>query len=294
MKTIGLCTIKPFSLDNLKDHLQGGDYQFISNITTTDEKIDFIIMDTSYLKANQRESSLLFKRGKIILISNDNDEVNINDYLCLYPLNHLIGGNGIAIEREISCILNKYAMNSIWGIRSYLTKDALCKTLTLSATTDVEATTDQMIQNFDYTDMFSASSDYIKLMANELLTNAFYDTIDDNTDRHEKIILNKEKTISFKMGKDRHSIVFSIEDQYGSLARETVIESIRRGMNERRPVQKKGGAKLGLYLIFSHANQFIVNRKKDTRTEIIAIIDCHKRYKYYKEKITSFHFYEDR
>jgi sigma-B regulation protein RsbU (phosphoserine phosphatase) len=46
-------------------------------------------------------------------------------------------------------------------------------------------------------------------------------------------------------------------------------------------------------MIFNHCNQFILNTKKNKRTEVIAIIDNNRRYKKYKERITSFHYFEE-
>jgi sigma-B regulation protein RsbU (phosphoserine phosphatase) len=72
-----------------------------------------------------------------------------------------------------------------------------------------------------------------------------------------------------------------------------VLDNLVRSFKEKSPLDKKDGAGLGLYLTFLHSNQFIVNLRPGFRTEVICIIDKNKRYKQYKSRIRSFHFFEE-
>jgi sigma-B regulation protein RsbU (phosphoserine phosphatase) len=82
-------------------------------------------------------------------------------------------------------------------------------------------------------------------------------------------------------------------DCFGTLSWEKTVENLNRSFTEKTVQHKKGGAGLGLYLSFSHANQFIINRKAGLRTEVLFIIEKNRRYKNYKERIKSFHFFEE-
>jgi sigma-B regulation protein RsbU (phosphoserine phosphatase) len=66
-----------------------------------------------------------------------------------------------------------------------------------------------------------------------------------------------------------------------------------RSFKDKTVMDKKDGAGLGLYLTFLHSNQFIVNFREDCQTEVICVIDKEKRYKQYKERIRSFHFFQE-
>ena len=258
------------------------------------KEADFILMDTNYLEKNTDKISQLKQYGKkTILISNKKDEENINLYLSKYPINHLVGSNSKTIAREIHDTILKKLTNPFWGIDRYLDANFLSQACRIMANDEIEVSVCNVIKQFDFNNTFEASVDYLKLMANELLNNAFFNTTDEEIDRaNKKIILDKDKKIIFTMGKDDHYIIFSIQDDYGLLSRDKIIQCLARSFQEKTPLNKKGGAGLGLYLTFSHSNQLIINREKNIKTEVIIIIDCNRRYKKYKERITSLHFNE--
>ena len=82
-------------------------------------------------------------------------------------------------------------------------------------------------------------------------------------------------------------------DSFGTLTKEKVIQSLHRSFQEKTVEQKQGGAGLGLYLSYSHGHQFIVNSKLGVKTEVIIVIEKNKRYKTYKSRLKSFHFFDE-
>ncbi|MCY4523826.1 MAG: ATP-binding protein [Halobacteriovoraceae bacterium] len=277
----------------LKKDKEIEDYKFILLDQIEIEKADFILIDANYLE-KYKEGLLQLRRypQKIILISNKKDEDNINLFLSQYPINHLVGFNSKAIIKEIYDTMLKCLTNPFWGIDRYLKANFLSQACRIKSSDEIETSVYKIIEQFNFSNTFKSSVDYLKLMANELITNAFFNTIDGNADRRQKVITEKNKKIIFTMGKDKHHIIFSIQDDYGLLTRDTIIQCLTRSFREKTPLKQKGGAGLGLYITFSYANQLIINSEKNKRTEVIIIIDCNRRYKKYKERITSLHFHE--
>ena len=281
-------------IKKLKNDIIVEDFEFIFRDQMDLNDADFILIDTNYLEEDKNKISLLKKYAKkTILISHKQDEENINLYLAKYPINHLVGFNSRTILKEVHDTILKRLTDPFWGIDRYLDANFLSQACKITNNHDIETLAYKIIEQFNFSNTFEASVDYLKLMANELINNAFFNTIGPEIDRsNQNITLSDEKKIIFTMGKDEQYIIFSILDEYGLLTREKAIECISRSFQEKTPQNKKGGAGLGLYLTFAHSNQLIINRKKNERTEVIIIIDCNKRYKKYKERITSLHFHE--
>jgi sigma-B regulation protein RsbU (phosphoserine phosphatase) len=101
------------------------------------------------------------------------------------------------------------------------------------------------------------------------------------------------RQVQLALGMDDKGVALSVQDSFGGLSYSTLIESLRRSFAEKTAMDKKDGAGLGLYLTFLHSNQFIINFRENFRTEVICIIDKNKRYKNYKQRIRSFHFFQE-
>jgi sigma-B regulation protein RsbU (phosphoserine phosphatase) len=71
-----------------------------------------------------------------------------------------------------------------------------------------------------------------------------------------------------------------------------IINAIERGYREKSPKAETKGAGLGLYMTYSLSNLFLVSRRPRVSTEIVCVIENTKRYRKYKERITSFHYFE--
>ena len=277
----------------LKNDIVVENFKFIFEDQIEPKDADFILMDTLCLEEESKLSLLKNYGQKTILISDKKDEDNIKLYLTKYPINHLVGFNSRTILKEVHDAILKKLTDPFWGIDRYLDVNFLSQACKITNNHDIETLAYKVIEQFNFSNTFEASIDYLKLIANELINNAFFNTINPESERsNQNITLSDENKIIFTMGKDEQYIIFSILDEYGLLTRKKAIECISRSFQEKTPQNKKGGAGLGLYLTFFHSNQLIINRERDKRTEVIIIIDCNKRYKKYKERITSLHFHE--
>ncbi len=261
---------------------------------------NYIITDISQIK--KIDEPILLEHGeKIILLSDKSDEENISTYLEHYPINHLIGTTGNNVSHEIDIVLKKLCSINIWGLKPYFPDSTRIIQQGIENTHDLDNIVTKNLSQLNLEQYFDSPIDYLKLIANELLTNALYngiahrDSLNPRKEisRKEDVFLKGSELILFSCGANASAIGISVQDSFGKLDRTKVVAGLVRGFKEKKALDKQGGAGLGFYVIYNHCNQLIINVKRNSRTEVIALIDHNRRYKKYKERITSFHFYEE-
>jgi len=231
------------------------------------------------------------------LISSLSDEDNILKVLKTSSLNHLIGRNAKKMKLEI--VNNLKQMFAPKGLSNYINCSKNIAHLVLSKNDFSKV--NSILDKFNYDHCFQSPVDYLKIISNELLTNAIYhsgsgeDFIKrSQMDRNISPILSEEEAIVFTVGSDENYIAISVKDSTGRLKRSDIVNNLVRSFESKQHENKEGGAGLGLYLAYSYSNQFIVNTIDGKSSEVICIIDVNKRLKAYKERITSFHYFEQK
>ena len=141
---------------------------------------------------------------------------------------------------------------------------------------DISQQIEQFLSTFDFNEYFESPASYLHFMSLELVNNIIM---------HGGV---QETELSFI--KSKNYVAIRVKDQVGKLDRDTIVNSIYGGYEEKTPRQSGQGAGLGLYLTYSQCNQLWVNLLPNVSTEIVCLIESNKRYKKYKERITSFHF----
>ena len=238
-------------------------------------------------------------RNKLYFISDRNDEENI-EIIKKYFLSHLIGFDELRTATEIIQHSKIFESKSMWGPSLYLAQGVLTDAISFSDSKREMTKIPELIKKQKWEDFFDSPSDYINLMANELVSNALYNGPEGKRngahypiDRKDPVFLKGSELIQLHIGIDHQCALLSVIDCFGTLSKEKVIESLYRSFKEKTVENKKGGAGLGLYLSYSHGNQFIVNSKAGVKTEVIILIDKTKRYKNYKSRSKSFHFFDE-
>lgn len=273
----------------------------LMNISDTDLKNE--------LQKNTKLNEALTKAGLVLtddvdnnsqramLISNLSDEENILKVLRLSELKHLIGGNAKKMQLEITNNLKQFVIPS--GLSNYIdcSKNKSMKISSKMNFLEVNS----IIENYNYDHCFQSPVDYLKIISNELLTNAIYHSGSgkefqsrSSMDRSISPVLSDDEIIDFTLGSDENYVAISVKDSTGRLRREDIINNLVRSFESKQYENKEGGAGLGLYLAYSYSNQFIVNTVVGKSSEVICIIDVNRRLKAYKERITSFHYFEQK
>ncbi|WP_372655277.1 SpoIIE family protein phosphatase [Halobacteriovorax sp.] len=255
------------------------------------------------IKENISFSSDIFIRDTPInkdgsfYLSSKSDQENIEILMNNPKINHLVGANSANIVEELLLNINNYKRNMSLG--EYLDEYRF-------HTTNVHSKEDfdkinNLLGTLDVDGYFESPIDYLKIISNELLTNAIYhsgegDVFTERSSMQRKStpVLTDLESVDYTLAVGHENIAICVTDFTGKLSRDIIIENLERSFREREHQSKNGGAGLGLFLAFSYANQLIVRTTPGKCTEVICIIEKNKRFKMYKERITSFHYFEEK
>jgi sigma-B regulation protein RsbU (phosphoserine phosphatase) len=259
----------------------------------------FVICDVETFLEMKLELALI-KKFYLYVISSGTDEENMK-LIETHELQHLVGMNEGIYAQEIICHIRRSFNKKLWGLTNHLAEGSEIKVISLSDSKFTNEMIKEALGHFDFQDYFSSPIEYLQVMANELISNSLYKGPNkkrqeqglDSADRKSPVFLKGSDLVQVTLGMDPKGIALSVQDSFGGLSYELLIASLKRSFEEKTVMEKKDGAGLGLYLTFLHSNQFIINYRKDFRTEVICIIEQNKRYKNYKQRIRSFHFFQE-
>lgn len=259
-----------------------------------------LVIDVASFTKHTSEILKTISIDDIFVISDKTDEENM-ELIKNFNLKHIIGRNSHILMIELKTNLQKYFSKKIWGLSQYLEKSAETKIISLSDSMMTNEMVAEALSHFDFKDYFSSPSEYIQVMANELISNSLYKGANSKrvesgkleVTRKEPVFLRGSELVQINLGMDANFVALSVQDSFGGLKFDTLVNSLKRSFDEKKVMDKQDGAGIGLYLTFLHSNQFIVNLKENYRTEVICIIDKNKRYKSYKERVRSFHFFKE-
>ncbi len=285
--------------DELKREAEKKDFTLHLNPDIGKFRKDHIVICD--IESLEKEEDLKdIKKDHLYVLSDHNNEENIN-YIQKYHLQHVVGHNAETYANELVSHLAKSLEGKIWGFDHYLKEDAVSKVISLSDSKHTNEMVKEALSHFDFKDYFNSPMEYIQVMANELISNSLYKGPNrrresqgiTKPDRKIPVYLKGADLIQATVAMDSQGVALSVQDSFGGLSYDVLVQSLKRSFDEKTPLEKKDGAGLGLYLTFLHSNQFIVNYRENFRTEVICIIERNKRYKNYKERIRSFHFFQE-
>lgn len=184
------------------------------------------------------------------------------EYLYNNPqINHLIGFNSPILESELA---NEEPLETQFQFEW--------------TGTDIGGYRDAIshfLQKQDFPGWFQSPRDYLTLIGDELVTNAF----------------DPQGTkVNVRLSVKDQRIIIEVEDNRGELKKDTLLKAFKRAHETQAPKPEGRGAGLGLYLVYQSTNQIWINVNKNKSTSVKCILEATKRYKNFKGRITSFHF----
>ncbi len=260
----------------------------------------FVLLDHRGMPDAELGALLQAHGERVILLTEQDDKENINLLLALHPICHIIGLNGRAYLRELVITVQKYLTGDVWGLAKYFDSMEHVETKVIASADNIDETIETMLGHADMKTSFSATHEFLRMTANELVTNAVYNApIDEKgqpkyeqTDRKIKVKLLDQETVTLSVCWDENYIGISVSDQFGRLDRAKIVRHLVKCVNNTAFIEnKKGGAGAGIYLAFYTANQFVVNIEPGKRLEAICILEKNKRYKEYRQRVTSFNYF---
>lgn len=263
-------------------------------------KAEVVVVDHRGLAAAELFAALKAHGDRVVLLTEQDDKDNINGLLAVHPLCHIIGMNGRSYLRELVITVKKRLSGDLWGLAKYFDSMSHAETKVLASAESVDEAIESMLNRTDMKASFSATHEFLRMTANELVTNAVYNApVDDagkpkyeQTDRKVKVKLLPSETVTLSVCWDDDYIGISVTDQFGRLDRDKIVRHLVKCVNNTAFIEnKKGGAGAGVYLAFYTANQFVINIDPGKRLEAICILEKNKRYKEYRKRVTSFNYF---
>ena len=233
-----------------------------------------------------KESSVSGEHSYVV--SKLSNEENL-EFLTKNKLNHLIGHNTLDLKQEIRLVEVLESKNS-FHLQDYIDDSYKKKEWSLVSNFKIPEAIKDMGQRFN--DDFSEAirPEVLQLVAEELLSNAFYHSGDIQAERGREIILTPDKEVEFLFAVNADNVIVSVKGPSGFSSRDKLISSIMRAYKEKSPLQGDGGAGLGLYMVYEKSNQFWVINGGENSGQIICVFEKFNRYKKAKERVTSFHY----
>ncbi len=224
------------------------------------------------------------------VISKLTNEENI-DFLERNNINHLIGHNTIDLTNEIK-LVDKLENKKIFVLEDYI--DPTFKKLSWKIDSNLKIKNIIYDMGLKFAEDLSESikPEILKLVSEELLSNAFYHSGGEINPiaRGQEIVLSADKEVEFLCASSNDFLILSVKGPTSFSSREKVLSSINRGYKEKSPLDGKNGAGLGLYMIYENTNQFWVINSGPNCGQMICVFEKFKRYKKARERVTSFHY----
>ncbi len=244
----------------------------------------------------EEAQKLLSKHGAkgAVVVSEGANAANIEWALRANGPKHLIGANSPNAKEELRALWKALIQGPGRGAAAHLGEGTHVIREELFNSRDISSCIDRALSQVDFSSYFESPLDYLRTTANELITNAFYNAPGDATkDRRESVRLPEGKGVVLEVGVAPKAVAVAVSDRYGALTWERALRSISRAQKEKTALERAGGAGLGLGMAFAYSNRFIISERPGERTEVVSVIECHRRHSAYKGRITSFHYFQE-
>jgi hypothetical protein len=265
----------------------GSDVEFIDQLTEEQATgAAIIIIDQDCRKdSDPRLIQVVGQGGKVIVIGDSLDDDEVLMLLRNQPMDHVISDPHATDERELLVTSVKLLSGDIFGVDKYLAWGVKVHEMHVGSYDEKRGALLDIAQHAKVVGARRQVIAKIESVTDELLMNALYDApaIRNGVSRRTRIDKSAEEprvegeAAVLRYACDGRYFAVSVQDNYGELHKEAILDHLRRARAERgRPnqeVSETGGAGLGLYFILSSVTRFIANIDPGKRTEVICLFD---------------------
>jgi hypothetical protein len=264
----------------------GSEIEFCERLESSPAHAAIVIVDRDSRKGcGDLLVSAAGQNGKIIVIGDSLEDDEVLELLRLRPLDHVISDVGDPDEHELLITSAKLLSGDIFGLDKYLAWGITIHERLIQSYDEKRAALADVASHAATAGARRQLVTKIESVTDELLMNALYDApaIRHGGSRHVRVekradtVRPAEEAALLRYASDGRNFAVSVQDHYGELQKEAILEHLSRARAERgRPLVAKsetGGAGLGLYFILSAATQFIANIDPGARTEVICLFD---------------------
>jgi hypothetical protein len=264
----------------------GSEIEFCDRLEEQPASAAIIIVDRdSRQGCDERLLLAAGQGGKIIVVGDSLEDDEVLALLRLQPLDHVISDLAESDERELLITSAKLLSGDIFGLDKYLAWGITIQEHLIQSYDEKRAALAEVASHAATAGARRQLVTKIESVTDELLMNALYDApaIRHGGSRHARVekradtVRPAEEAALLRYASDGRYFAVSVQDHYGELQKEAILEHVRRARAERgRPLLSKsetGGAGLGIYFVLSAATRFIANIDPGVCTEVICLFD---------------------
>lgn len=232
---------------------------------------------------------LVGEGGKIIILGESLEDDDVVEFIRALPMNHVISDTKAPDESELVVTCVKLLSGDIFGLQKYLAWGTEVHESTIGTYEQKRIALFEVARHAAELGARRQIISKIECVADELLMNALYDApaVRNGVSRRSRIVktsgdeLPGDDVALLRYACDGRYFALSVEDHYGELHKETILDHLTRARAEKgRPKECESGnegAGLGLYFILSSVTCFILNIEFGRRTEVICLFDMRLR-----------------
>jgi hypothetical protein len=169
-------------------------------------------------------------------------------------------------------LLPAWSMSAVWSLYSSFDRDSVMEAV--SAHARALLADERLVEG-------------ITEVAYEMAMNAMYDAPADarghakySHDRQRDIALEDDEVPTLWLASDGQTLILQVDDRFGRLRREHILEGISRGLSARTAQgagevlnTAQGGAGLGIFRMFQTATSLIFDVNEGQATRVLALFD---------------------
>lgn len=181
------------------------------------------------------------------------------------------------LAEELTTTVHKLIHGDLFGADKYLLWGTALQTHTLTRASQRSQLVARLSEDVRARGQSARVASMAMLVADELLSNAVHNAPVDERGVHVRKDMRRDveielvgrETVQLRWGCDARYLAIEVNDQFGSLDRETVLAAL--ATNDIR--HTGGGAGMGITLAYRSCDHLVFNLSPGTRSEIIALID---------------------
>jgi len=263
-------------------HATGTAVEFVDGVAGSNPVDAVVVIDQpTYAGLSDADRAVLGRGRALIVMGASLEDELVVDAMRRDRWNHVIRDTEDPDDDELVVTSVKLTSGDIFGLEKYLSWGVkVCN----AAVQTYEAKREALIAVTGSARDAGARRPTIariESVVDELLMNAMYDapavatgTVPTTPRRISDQVGDAEARL--RWASDGRYFAVSVEDCYGALAKDVILDHLQRARVERgrpRSSASQAGAGLGLYFILSSVTRFIANIEPGKRTEVVCLFD---------------------
>lgn len=263
-------------------HATGTPVHFVEGVAGSDAVDAVVVIDQPTYAALGEEERAAMGRGRALIVMGASlEDDHVVDSMRRDRWNHVIRDADDPDDDELVVTSVKLFSGDIFGLEKYLAWGVKVSSASIRT---YEAKREALLAvtgSARDAGVRRPTIARIESVVDELLMNAMYDapavatgTAPTPPSRISDQVGESEACL--RWASDGRYFAVSVEDRYGALAKDVILDHLQRARQERgrpRASQQPGGAGLGLYFILSSVTRFIANVDPGRRTEVVCLFD---------------------